>query len=163
MRGEPGLRGTGDVLGPYVAAVVLDEACDLAGRRRRQTRYDAPLRLQKARAASRRASPGLLGESPDEAHEGGGMIAKPAVLECTRCGKIFIGWKTDAAPKRGPTCLRCQARQAWNLLTSAAPPKKRGAGGKRTRPRKPATRSVAREKPPKRRGASAQARRARKR
>jgi hypothetical protein len=63
------------------------------------------------------------------------MITKPAVLECTRCGKIFIGWKTDVRPKRAPTCLRCKAREAWDVLAStvAPKPKKQRAGGKRTR------------------------------
>jgi hypothetical protein len=87
------------------------------------------------------------------------MIAKPAVLECTRCGKIFIGWETDVRPKRGPTCLRCQAREAWDVLASTVAPKKRRAGGKRTRVRKPANRSVAREKSRKRGGANAKRRR----
>ncbi len=78
------------------------------------------------------------------------MIAKPAMLECTRCGKIFIGWETDVRPKRGPTCLRCKAREAWNALATTVAPKKRRAGGGRARVGKPASRRVAREKPRKR-------------
>lgn len=89
------------------------------------------------------------------------MIAKPAMLECTRCGRIFIGWQTDGRPQGGPTCLRCQTRQAWEVLTRTVAPKKRGAGGKRTRVRKPANRSVARETSRKR-GGNATRRRQRK-
>lgn len=74
------------------------------------------------------------------------MIAKPAMLECKRCGKIFIGWETDAPPKGGPTCLKCRTRRAWEELTSAIEPKKRrGAARKRTPAAKPAKRSVARK------------------
>lgn len=66
------------------------------------------------------------------------MITKPAILECTRCGKIFIGWATDARPKRGPMCLKCQAHQAWGVLAGVVAAKKgRGGGGKRTPARKP--------------------------
>lgn len=83
------------------------------------------------------------------------MITKPAILECTRCGKIFIGWETDR-PKRRPLCLKCQAREAWEALSGAAEPKKgRGAGGTRGTARKPAKRTVARKKVATRRGASA--------
>lgn len=74
------------------------------------------------------------------------MFAKPAVLECKRCGKIFIGWATDSPPKGGPTCLKCQASRAWEGLTSAIEPRKgRGAKPRRTPARKPAKRSVARK------------------
>jgi hypothetical protein len=85
------------------------------------------------------------------------MIAKPAMLECKRCGKIFIGWKTDPPPKGGPACLKCKARRAWEDLTSAIEPKKgRGAKPtKRTPARKPAKRSVARRTVGKRSAAKA--------
>lgn len=73
------------------------------------------------------------------------MIAKPAMLECTRCGKIFIGWKTDGRPKSAPMCLKCQTRRAWEGLTSAIGPEKGGAGGKRKPARKSAKRSEARK------------------
>lgn len=79
------------------------------------------------------------------------MISKPAVLECTRCGKIFIGWETGVRPKGGPMCLRCQARRAWDVLASTVSPKKRrSAGGKRSPVRKPANASAARERSRKR-------------
>lgn len=89
------------------------------------------------------------------------MIAKPAMLECSRCGKIFIGWATDVRPKGGPTCLRCQARQAWDVLASTVAPGKRRAGGGRARVRKPAERSLARETSRKRGAAKPKRRRAR--
>lgn len=89
------------------------------------------------------------------------MKAKPAMLECGRCGKIFIGWETDDRPKRGPTCLRCQAREAWSVLATTIAPKKRGAAGGRARVRKPAGRSAARGKARKPSGASTKRRRER--
>lgn len=80
------------------------------------------------------------------------MLTKPAILECTRCGKIFIGWQSDARPKRPPVCLKCQAREAWQLLSGAVEPRKgRAAGGGRGRPaRKAAKPGGARRKPAKR-------------
>lgn len=84
------------------------------------------------------------------------MITKQAILECTRCGKIFIGWERDAPPKGGPTCLKCQTRQAWNVLSSTVEAGKgRGAGAARKPARKPAARKVARKKVARRPAASA--------
>lgn len=84
------------------------------------------------------------------------MITKQAILECTRCGKIFIGWERDVPPKGGPTCLKCQTRQAWNVLSSTVEAgKARIAGGTRKPARKPAARKVARKKVAKRAVASA--------
>jgi hypothetical protein len=52
------------------------------------------------------------------------MILKPAVLECTRCGKIFIGYDRDDRPKGWPRCLKCTAREAWITLTDVVAKKK---------------------------------------
>jgi hypothetical protein len=87
------------------------------------------------------------------------MITKPAILECTRCGKVYIGWATDR-PKRRPMCLKCQARQAWEALSGAAEATKgRGAGGARRSAGKPAKRAVARKKAATRKVAGAAKRR----
>lgn len=61
------------------------------------------------------------------------MITKPAVLECTRCGKIFIGYDQDVRPKGWPRCLKCSARSAWEKLTTVVGAKKRSAPRARKR------------------------------
>lgn len=83
------------------------------------------------------------------------MITKPAVLECTRCGKIFIGYDRDVRPKGWPTCLKCSAREAWATLTGVVGAEKSSARRRRTR--RPAARTAAT------RGAGARGRPARKR
>jgi hypothetical protein len=65
------------------------------------------------------------------------MITKPAVLECTRCGKIFIGYDRDVRPKGWPRCLKCSAREAWGALTGVV------GGEKRSTRRRPKRRSTA--------------------
>lgn len=75
------------------------------------------------------------------------MIAKPAILECTRCRKIFIGWDRGR-PKSGAMCMKCQAREAWEALAGAGEPKRRrGAGGERRSGRKAGKQSGARKNP----------------
>lgn len=61
------------------------------------------------------------------------MITKPAVLECTRCGKIFIGYDQDVRPKGWPRCLKCSAREAWATLSGVVGGEKSRAGGARKR------------------------------
>ncbi len=61
------------------------------------------------------------------------MITKPAVLECTRCGKIFIGYDRDVRPKGWPTCLKCSAREAWATLTRVVDAEKTSAPRRRKR------------------------------
>jgi hypothetical protein len=59
------------------------------------------------------------------------MILKPAVLECAGCGKIFIGYERDVMPKGGPRCLKCAAREAWDVVVDALGSGKRGASASR--------------------------------
>lgn len=62
------------------------------------------------------------------------MITKPAVLECTRCGKIFIGYDRDVRPKGWPRCLKCSTSEAWATLTGVVGGEKRSAPRRRKRP-----------------------------
>lgn len=71
---------------------------------------------------------------------------KPAILECARCGKVFIGWETDRRPERKPTCLKCKARRAWDDLTHASEASEGGGARRRA-----AKQRGARAKPPTRR------------
>ena len=68
------------------------------------------------------------------------MITKPAVLECKRCGKIFIGYDRDVRPKGWPRCLKCSAREAWATLAGVVGAEKSSAP--RPRKRRPAARAV---------------------
>jgi hypothetical protein len=68
------------------------------------------------------------------------MITKPAVLECTRCGKIFIGYDRDVRPKGWPRCLKCSAREAWATLTGVVGGEKSSS---RRRPKRRSTASTA--------------------
>lgn len=83
------------------------------------------------------------------------MITKPAVLECTRCGKIFIGYDRDVRPKGWPKCLKCSARESWDALAGAVGGERSGAASRKkaTPARSPAKRprAAARRPPAKKR------------
>jgi hypothetical protein len=82
------------------------------------------------------------------------MITKPAVLECTGCGKVFIGYDRDPRPRGWPRCLKCSAIESWNTLAgvvggergSASRRKRRPAGSAATKPRAGARRGPARKR-----------------